>query len=321
MNRSSGCAALLALISCGGAPATARAPDTSAREAQIFAPGVISTGGYESHPALSPDGATFYFVRSSPNFKFWTILESHLEGGRWQMPEVAPFSGQYSDADPFITSDGKHLYFISKRPSPDAPGKPKTDTDIWVMDRDGAAWGTPRNLGAPVNSSGSEWYPTMAADGTLYFGSDRPGGLGATDLYRARFIEGHYAEPENLGPVIKSAEEEYEPWISPDQRMLVFMACGRPDTRGSCDLYVSHRDGDAWTPPRNLGDGINSAGTEYSPKFSPDGKYFFWSSSRQHITDAPQPARLDYAALMKKLDGPGNGLCDIYRIEASAVKW
>ena len=62
----------------------------------------------------------------------------------------------------------------------------------------------PRHLGAPINSPGAEWFPTLAADGTLYFGSDREGGNGGTDLWRSRLVDGKYAQPENLGDAINS---------------------------------------------------------------------------------------------------------------------
>ena len=75
-------------------------------EVTIFAAGVILTDEYESHPQFTPDGKVLYFVKSTPNFGFWTMALSRLENGKWSAPEVAPFSGQYSDADPFITSDG-----------------------------------------------------------------------------------------------------------------------------------------------------------------------------------------------------------------------
>jgi hypothetical protein len=71
-------------------------------EPTIFGDGIVSTGEFDSHPAFAPDGQTLYFVRSTPNFNLWTILVSHFSGGRWRTPEIAPFSGQYSDADPFI---------------------------------------------------------------------------------------------------------------------------------------------------------------------------------------------------------------------------
>ena len=96
-------------------------------EPSVFAEGLISTGYFESHPAFTPDGRTLYFLRSTPNFSLWTILVSRFEKGKWTTPETAPFSGQYSDADPFITSDGSRFYFISRRP---VAGKSKPDLDI-----------------------------------------------------------------------------------------------------------------------------------------------------------------------------------------------
>src|SRR5215213_9990734 len=113
------------------------------REPAVFGRGVISTGDFDSHPAFTPDGKTLYFVRSTPNFNLWTILISRFEKGAWRTPEVAPFSGQYSDADPFITPDGSRLYFISNRP---VAGKTKPDLDIWVMERTAAGWGEPKNI-------------------------------------------------------------------------------------------------------------------------------------------------------------------------------
>src|ERR1044071_3447709 len=95
-------------------------------EAAAFASGEVSTGNFESHPYFSPDGATLYLLRSNPTFSFWTILVSRFEKGKWKTPEIAPFSGQYSDADPFITADGKQFYFISNRP---VAGKEKQDLD------------------------------------------------------------------------------------------------------------------------------------------------------------------------------------------------
>jgi len=112
-------------------------------EPTLFAPGVISTGEYESHAAFSPDGGTLYFLKNTADFGHWTIVSSHLRSGNWTAPEVVPFSGRYSDADPFVTPDGSKLYFISTRP---VDGKPKEDLDIWIVEKKGEAWGEPRNL-------------------------------------------------------------------------------------------------------------------------------------------------------------------------------
>ena len=82
----------------------------------LFAPGIISTGDYESHPTFTPDGREIYFFKMAPNFSRWSIFVSRYKDGNWSQPEVAPFSGQFQDADPYITADGKHFYFISDRP-------------------------------------------------------------------------------------------------------------------------------------------------------------------------------------------------------------
>lgn len=158
----------------------------------LFADGIISTGQFESHPCFTPDGHTFYFVRSTPQFTDWTIWVTHFVDGRWAPPVVAPFSGTYRDADPFITADGGRLYFISDR---------------------------------PVNSVGNEWFPTVAASGNLYFGSDRPGGHGATDLYISFREKDAWSVARNLGPVINRPGMEISAYLSPDGKSFFFSSC------------------------------------------------------------------------------------------------
>lgn len=285
-------------------------------EPTVFSPGVISTGEYESHAAFSPDGGTLYFLKNTADFSHWTIVSSRLQGGRWSPPEVVPFSGRYSDADPFVTADGSKLYFISTRP---VDSKPKEDLDIWVVDRNGDGWGEPRNLGAPVNSPGAEWFPTLAADGTLYFGSDREGGRGGTDLWRARLVDGKYAQPENLGDAVNSPGEEYEPLISPDGTVLIFKAA-RKAGQGSGDLWVSYfRDG-AWTPALNLPLPINSPAFEAGPKVTPDGRHLLFTSTRRTFAVTPPEKALTYAELSRQLNSPGNGLGDLYQVDLQALR-
>src|SRR5262249_47675443 len=150
------------------------------QHATLFAPDIISTGDYESHPTFTPDGREIYFLKMAPNFSRWTIFVSRYNDGRWSQPEVAPFSGQYQDADPYITADGKHFYFISDRPL-EPGGQRQSHHDIWVMDKTDsgsprdesvqpADWSAPRHLPAPVNSDADEFYPIALKNGTLYFG-------------------------------------------------------------------------------------------------------------------------------------------------------
>ena len=274
-------------------------------EPTLFAEGVVSAGEFDTHPAFSPDGTEFYFVRSKPDFSEWKIFFSHFANGKWSTPVIAPFSGHHRDADPFITPDGRKFYFISDRTT---AGPAKNDMDIWVMDRVGDGWGPPRSVHGPINSDADEWYPHTAQNGTLYFGSSRPGGEGGTDLYRARTTPDGFEDPQNLGPIVNSREDEFEPWIAPDESYLIFMAA-HSDGLGSSDLYISFADKGGWTPPKNLGPKINGRGQEISAYVTPNGRYFFFASMRKE-GDWPAGQRPNRAK---------NGLGDIYQMDLDAL--
>src|SRR5687768_16324442 len=103
--------------------------------AEVFADGVISDAQEQWRITFTPDGRSAYFA-SSPEFfpitRKATIYTSRLENGVWSAPVVAPFSGKHSDIDPFITPDGKRLYFSSIRP---VDGATPRDIDIWMVER------------------------------------------------------------------------------------------------------------------------------------------------------------------------------------------
>jgi hypothetical protein len=284
---------------------------------QIFGEGVISVGDYDTHPAFSPDGETLYFLKCTVDIANCTICVSRFRNDRWTEPTVAPFSGQYLDADPFVSKDGKTLYFISNRPL--KPGGPaKDDTDIWKVDVTPHGWGTPVRLDPPVNSERDEYYPTLADNGALYFGSTREGGKGGSDIYRCPFSDGKFAAAENLGDAINTADNEYEPFIAADESYLIFMAT-IPRGLNNGDLYFSKRVDGAWSKAEKLPAPFNSVATEWSPKVTRDGQYFFFSSARDTQTTAPaKPETM--AQLTKRLRSAGNGLADIYQVDFSAVK-
>jgi Tol biopolymer transport system component len=292
-----------------GAPASA--------DAELFAPGEVSTPLDELNAAFSPDGRELYYSITAPDAGMGVIVQSRLRGGRWSVPEVVSFSGRHSDYDPFLSADGRQLYFISNRPAGDER-KPPSDFDVWVVERAGDGWGEPRNLGAPVNTTRPEYYPSVARDGTLYFSANRDGGQGGFDVYRARLVDGRYQEPENLGANVNGRSAEIDNYVAPDQSFIIFASYGRPDDLGRGDLYISYfRDG-AWTPARNLGPAVNSAAREYCPIGSPDGKWLYWTSKRG-FADQPAARRLTMRALRDSLASLRNGGGNIYRLPLSAV--
>jgi hypothetical protein len=137
---------------------------------------------------------------------------------------------------------------------------------------DGGAWSEPVNLGAPVNSSVSEFNVFLSPDGhSLYFNSPRPGGVGLGDIWVARreCDECPWAAPVNL-TVINTPFTDSSPSISDDGHLL-FFASNRPGGSGGTDIWVSRRDDPTddfgWGPPVNLGPEINSAEPEEGPEF------------------------------------------------------
>lgn len=283
----------------------------------IFEEGVISVGDYESHVDFSVGGDTLMFVKSNPDISKWTICFSLHKNGKWSKPDVAPFSGQYMDADPFFTADGKSLLFISNRPLKD--GDPaEADMDIWKIGKMQDGWGKPVRLGDMINSDASEYYPTMASNGNLYFGSRRSGGKGAADIWKSELVNGEYTTPVNLGDAINTDGSEFEPYISPDERYLVFMAA-RPDDLQFADLYISYNKNGAWTKAEKLPEPFNSSATEFAPKVTKDGKYFFFASAR-NVGPAVTNKRETMTEVEKRLHSAGNGLGDIWFVDKKLLE-
>jgi hypothetical protein len=243
-------------------------------EPKLFAEGVINTGEDVYGPAFSPDGRTLYFAKRVNERKLEKIFVSRFEKNSWTTPQVAEFSGTYFDKEPFVSPDGKKIFFASRRPTADNPAK--KDFDIWMVEKGKQGWSAPLNLGPAVNSAGYDNYPAVAANGNLYFGSVREGGRGEGDLYVSRLAGGKYLAAENLGPIVNTAENEADPYIARDESYIIFSS-ERASGAGEGDLYISFRQNGAWTAPRSLGPKVNSADYEYTPLVSPNGKYLFFS--------------------------------------------
>ena len=302
----------------------ARARDASAP--QLFAEGVVSTPDDDSGIAFEPDGRTAYFTKRSPTTNTpprSVICRTRLVGGRWTEPEVAPFSGTANDFGVAVALDGTLLLFTSDRGTgtADVP----LNYDLWMVEREGGRWSEPRALGAPIDTSANEAYPSLAADGTLYFSATRPGGKGGPDIYRSRWIDGRYAEPENLAD-INTPGYESQPAIAPDQSFIVFVSSGREDALTGVgapyprtDLYVSVRDGDRWRTPRHLDPPINTPFNESTPGVSADGRWLYFASDRGFAA-VPMARRLSTREFETALHGVLNDASNVYRVPVAAFE-
>jgi hypothetical protein len=98
-------------------------------------------------------------------------------------------------------------------------------------------------------------------------------------LIRYPFTDGNYGPPEGLPPAVNSPTGVAHGYIAPDSSFLVFDASNRPGSQGGeGDLYVCFRNPDGtWGDAQNLGDEVNTPGTNFCPSLSPDGKYLFFA--------------------------------------------
>ena len=243
---------------------------------QMFAPGIVSTERNELNSVFTPDGKEFYFTIRGGSGQ-WTIMMMKLEKGLWGPPRPASFSGRWSDVDLFITTNGRRLYFCSNRPLEGQSGTPK-DFDIWTSERTAEGWAEPANLGAPVNSSTDEFYPSLTKDGTIYFQSRRPGGPGLADIWRARPIDGRFVQAECLPPPVNSAGFEGDTLVAPDESYLI-VSTSRDVKMSLADLYLSFcGPNGTWTPLVKLGFDVSSPKSgENCQMLSPDGRYLFFT--------------------------------------------
>lgn len=240
-----------------------------------FAPGLVPSAEIVAFSGFSPRGTEFYYSEFQPGRVHSVLMLSRHTPEGWSRPEVLPFSGGGSDQEPFMSPDGRFLYFTSTRQNVD---RRKLNLDIWRVERQPSGqWGEPRRL-VEISTETFEASPVVTRSGTLYFTSGRPGGFGGMDVYRSRSVAGRHTEVENLGPTINTAGDESSVYVTPDERLMLLAVARRRRGGGARhDLYVSVRRRGAWTEPRPLEGPINTEADELSPRLSPDGKYLYFS--------------------------------------------
>jgi Tol biopolymer transport system component len=228
--------------------ATRTTPQSAFGAPQLL-PGPVNTPNhYEVFPSVSSDGLELYFNDNLlPGFPQGALRPGGVGGGdiwRATRASVAEAFGQpvslsinspSFDLTPAISFDGLTLVFSSARPGGQG------NTDLWMATRPSVAdpFGAPSSLGPVVNSSANDGTPAFSPDGlTLFFSSDRPGGLGAFDLWMTTraSVSTPFSTPVNLGSPINGSSLELSPHTSSDFSTLYFSSF-RPGGVGELDLW------------------------------------------------------------------------------------
>ena len=183
---------------------------------------------------ISADGKKLYLTGCG-----WTresscdLYVSEWNEGQWSMPHRLSdgINTRSWESQPCVSSDGKELYFVSRR---------NGNADIYCAKRNmDGSWDEPQNVGIPINTQGTEMAPFLHPDGrTLYFSSDKHIGMGGFDLFMSRRgDDGLWQEPVNLGFPINTSGDEINFFVAADGK-TAFISSQREGGNGGYDIYT-----------------------------------------------------------------------------------
>lgn len=138
---------------------------------------------------------------------------------------------KYSFGHPFLTADGKRLYFVSNMFGGFG------ETDIYYVDiHDNGKIGSPINLGPTINTPGREMFP-FVTDNNLYFASDAHFGLGGLDIFKSQIKTANdFGLPKNLGKPINSNRDDFSLIIN-EMENRGYLSSNRDNGKGDDDIY------------------------------------------------------------------------------------
>ncbi len=246
-----------------------------------------------------------YYVKDKTTGKYFEDIYASYKGvdGEWQEPELLSINTTNHTATMNVSVDGQTLYLY------------RDDTgngDIYQSKLVGETWSEPQAMPGVINSPAWETHLAPTPDGrTIYFVSNRKGGLGGRDIYRVNMLpDGNWSEAENLGAKINTQYEEDAVFVSPDARTLYFSSQGH-NSMGGFDILYSRIDETTgeWSEPTNIGYPINTVDDDVFFVTSADGKRAYYSSERNdgfgekdiYMIKLPNPQRVNIALLKGKI--------------------
>ncbi len=232
-------------------------------------------------PTLTADGETMIFTRLVGRQE--DFYASKKINGEWtQATALEELNTDDSEGAQAISADGKTLMFAA-RDRPNSLGS----FDIYISRKQNGKWSPAKGFAA-INTEWWDSQPSISADGrTIYFASNRPGGLGGIDIWFVRFEAGKWQPAKNLGAPINTAWDDQTPFIHPDGSTMYFTSEGHAGMGGK-DLFLSKIDTlGNWSVPQNLGYPINTKDNEGTVVVSLDGKtaYFGRGNGNEKLYD------------------------------------
>lgn len=244
---------------------------------KLFAPEIfkqVTGNSVHSAPSFSYDGKEMYYTVMPEEGPF-IIKYTRMINNKWTKPDTVTFSRKIFGHNSFFANHNNLIIFKAKS----SRHEESYIQCLWKAERDNEAWGIPVEMDSVFD--GLSMGTSIAKSGTIYF-TLLSQGSGSFDIYKSELVKGKYTKPEKLGPQINSDVPDWQPFISPDEHYLIFSRYFGEPKKGILRLFISFKDSKGnWTEAKDMGESINSENAGW-PYVSPDGKYFFFVSSKDN---------------------------------------
>ena len=250
----------------------------------------INTTFEEYGPSISQDDVALLFsskrdyMGNSGNQDVYNedlYISIKGEDGQFQQAvKIWGINSIHNEGSPCLSADGNTLLFVRCN-AKDGLG----ECDLYVAERiDDTTFGKVRNLGAAINSAFWESQPCLSRGGdTLFFASNRPGGLGGTDLFFSiKDKKGNWLPARNLGPMINTINDEMSPFFHPEYDVLYFSSTGEIVNFGGFDIFKSYLNNGKFSEPKNIGPLVNGSGDEHYFTIDSKSKNLFYARSDEN---------------------------------------
>lgn len=225
----------------------------------------------------------YYSMQDGKFYEDVYVSYKDLKTGKWMEPEILgeisrDRKPETNEATISVSGDGQQLFVYKGSVG---------NGDIYVSQREGDGYSVPVSMGlgethSDINTDSWETHATISADGrTLYFVSDRLGGLGGRDIYRSvKLPNGEWSKALNIGAPINTPYDEDAPFFHPDGKTLYYSSNGTNSMGGFDIFYSLNIEGDKWSTPFNIGYPLNSVNDDIFFTTTADGQRGYFSSAK-----------------------------------------
>lgn len=231
-----------------------------------YNPVVMADESMMAYTALRPDPRR-------PRELVENIFISYKNNGKWSEPKPLDIQTRSNIGTAGLSPDGRQMIiFISTG---------NNTGSLYTIDKVGDKWSNPSPLGNNINSGYLETTASITPDGkTIYFASNRRGGMGGMDLYKVeKQPNGSWGPAQNLGPEVNTADNEDAPFIHPNGKILFFTSDGI-GSMGGKDIFKTELVNGKWSKPENMGYPVNTVANDSYFTLTADGTKGFFSSDR-----------------------------------------